>query len=267
MRIGIHCPVDDAEIPDHTCLACRESSIPRPVRHCDFSHEMLQGMMDSSGRSTAHISATMLTAACPRQVYLKQHADYYEDPSKMFAAWRGTMGHKMTEAYPQDGCIYEQRFESAIVINGSTVKITGAIDKLDIRGKRIEDFKTKSEKKLEKMVRPDPAHTKQLNIYRWLVKTGWPQEEFELDGKIYKPGIASNIDIDHLKLVYWSMNEPRALPARLMKMEDIEKYVIERATTIQTLPDVPKTFDPMASVFCLQWCPVRSACIEADVGF
>ena len=264
MRIGIKCPVDHAEITDESCLACRASGCARVVRDCGLTYEMLAGMTDQRGRATAHVSATMLTSSCPRRTYLERSTDYYADPEKLFPAWRGTMGHLMTEAYPQPGAIYEQRFETKILLpSGKELLITGQIDKLDIQGRHIEDFKTKADAKLLKLREPEEAHIWQLNIYRWLVYTGWPQKK--VAGLV--PNVAAEIEVHSLKLVYWSMTGTKPLIAPIYDLEEVEAYVIARADALQNLPSVPGDLDPYKSVLCRDWCPVRQACLDELTGF
>lgn len=266
-RIGIQCPIDKELIEDHTCLTCRTGA-PRAGTHCHFSYEMLKGMMDSSGRATAHISATMLTTVCQRRVWLERHEDYHVSPVQLFPAWRGTMGHLMTEAHPAPDVVYEQRFEVDILFDDMVLKVTGQIDKLDIGNKRIEDFKTKADAKMFKLKAPDPAHVWQLNIYRYLVKHGWPQKPFK-HGKItYKPGKPANIDIDELKLTYWSMQEPRSIMAPIYPQEEVHDFIKAKAVNVAgSLPDVPDNLDPHVDKLCIDWCPVRRVCMQHDLGF
>lgn len=266
-RIGIQCPVDQACIDDQTCLTCR-SGAPRAGRHCDFSYEMLQGMMDNSGRKTAHVSATMLTASCQRRTWLEREQDYHVSPLQLFPSWRGTMGHAMTERHPQPDVIYEQRFEIEIQLSGQTMKVTGQIDKLNIHGRLIEDFKTKADGKLKSLKEPESAHIWQLNVYRYLVKHGWPQQPFTHRRKKYQPGKSAKIEVETLKLTYWSMSEPRPLWAPVYTDAEVEAFIKERAVTyISECPDVPADLDPFRSRLCSDWCAVRDHCVDRLVGF
>lgn len=266
-RIGIVCPVDDAPVSDHACLTCRTGA-PRAGAHCHFAYEMLKGMMDGSGRATAHISATMLTAVCPRRVWLEQREDYHVSPVRLFPAWRGTMGHLMTEAHPAPDVIYERRFELRLNVGGDPVLVTGQIDKLDILGRRIEDFKTKTDSKIPKLREPESTHVWQLNIYRYLVKHGWPQQPFTLDGVAYKPGTPAEIAIDELKLTYWSMQEPRMLAAPLLDEGEVLAFIQTRAAAIVAdCPPIPSHLDPYTDRLCMDWCPVRRHCLVRDLGF
>jgi hypothetical protein len=237
---------------------------------------MLKGMMDGSGRASAHISATMLTATCPRQLRLLQDEEWYENPETGFPKFRGTMGHAMVERYPQPGCIYEQRFEAPLTLsNGSVVKITGQLDKLDPVYGHIEDGKTKDDAKINRLKEPEDAHIWQLNIYRWLVYYGSPQIAITQDSfgtplaTALVPGTPSQITVRSLRLVYWSMKKPVMLVPPLIDLDDIEEFIRARADTISnpTLPAIPDELDPLKSKLCLDWCPVRSACLVHEVGF
>jgi hypothetical protein len=231
---------------------------------------MLSGIMDKSGRATAHISATMLTGICLRQTRLEMETDYHVNPLRMFPAFRGTMAHQVVESFPEPGYIYEQRFETELVLrSGKKLCITGQIDKLGITQRHIEDSKTKADAKLKKLSVPEPSHIMQLNIYRWLVYNGWPQKAFTHEGKKYGKKKPSKIEIDTLKLVYFSMNEPKMLRAPVMNLEEVEAYVVQRAEelTQPLLPSIPDGLDPYVSPLCRGWCPVRTACIQADTGF
>lgn len=261
-RVGIHCPVDHAEITDEECLACRTGA-PRAGTHCLYTFEMLRGMMDRSGREKAHVSATMLTGACLRRTWLEQQTGWHANPQTAFAAWRGTMGHLLTERHPEPGCVYEQRFET--VVDGQ--KVTGQIDKLDVGNRTITDFKTKTESNLRRLKAPQPEHVLQLNIYRWLVQVGWPQRKFSLDTQVYAPRQPAKIEVDRLVLVYWSMDGPKLMEAPVMDLDEVAALVADRVKQLQELPPVPDDLDPTESTLCTKWCAVRDACLREAIGF
>ena len=268
-RTGICCAVDGAHVDDHECLRCKMAGCDRVATPCSLSYEMLKGMMDGSGRASAHTSATMLTSSCPRRTVLERDQLYHANPLRLFPAWRGTMGHLMTERHPQPGCIYEQRFETQIEVDGCLHKVTGQIDKLNIARREIEDFKTKDDQKLGRLKSAEDAHVLQLNIYRWLVYVGWPQKKLSCQETSFKPGIPAEIEIETLKLTYWSMKSPKPLSAPLMDLEEIEAYVVERVRLLHRdeLPGVPVDLDPERSKLCLDWCPVRDHCMQRLYGF
>lgn len=262
-RIGICCPVDNATVDDDSCLACRTGP-PRAGVHCNYSYEMLKGMMDSSGRATAHLSATMLTSLCPRRTQLEQQESFHMSPSRLFPAWRGTMGHRMTEAHPEPDCIYEQRFEAHLMIDDRKIRITGQVDKINPGQRLIQDFKTKTDSKLTRLKTPEESHIQQLNIYRWLVWHGWPQKKLKHGEVLYKVGWPAHIEIDRLELLYWSMNGTKPLPCPTWSFEETEAFIREKVAVLTgELAEVPATLNPTSSRMCLDWCPVRMHCLSA----
>lgn len=230
---------------------------------------MLEAMLDTRGRETAHISATML-GGCRRQARLQAEVEYYAHPAKLFAAMRGTIGHQAMEAHPEPGCLYENRFE--VLVPGFDIPLTGQIDKVDIVKKKISDFKTKD--RLPET--PDDKHVMQLNVYRYLVKHGWPQKPFSAtfsngDTWDFPLNTAAEIEIDQLELIYWSMSGVRtfstdsgadALP--LYSDEAVLQHIVDgmRELTAARLPDIPSDRNPFSNKLCTDWCPVRNNCIE-----
>lgn len=278
MRAGIKCPVDGAEISDDVCLACRTASTPRPERWCDFTYEQLRGMTDDSGRETAGVSSTMLAGPCPRQTWLKTRYPWYLDPNKGYKAYRGTMAHLMLEQYPEKGALYEHRF-GLVLPNGR--EVTGKIDKIHpLHRKKITDAKTKDEDK-EPPTKPDPGYVWQLNVYKYLVRYGSPQQDITHDGcgnpleHPFYAGEPANIEIDELELNYWTMGWVKSINVPLKSDEQILEHML-KGTTVQVsedIPPVPPMLDPIGrmdkkykpgvpSTFCSEWCPVRSKCLE-----
>lgn len=249
-------------------MRCRTSDKPLTTngKWCSLSYEMLSGMLDSSGRASAHVSATQLVG-CRRKTVLEAKHDYYADPLKLFPAWRGTMGHAAAERYPEPGCIYEQRFE--LRIPGHTRPFTGQIDKIDVARKQITDFKTK-----EKL--PDgPAlsHVHQLNIYRYLVMHGWPQQPFEgvYGGErwVFPKNVPAEIEIDKLVLVYWSMSGVVEYECPVWEYDFTFEFIKNAYEEIVSdeLPPVPPDLDPFNGPLCTKWCPVNHQCVEAITAF
>lgn len=268
-RAGIHCPIDGERVSDEECLACRVGA-PRAGVHCDYPYEMLKAMMDGSGRERAHISATMLGGVCPRQTWLQARRDWHANPDRTYAALRGTLGHLVMERNPEPGSICEQRFE--IQVEGMTV--TGQIDKIHLERRTITDFKTKAETKAPPD-RPQEDHVWQLNVYRHLVRHGWPQSVLTMDsagGKLPRRiavGKPANIQIDRLELVYWTLGWVRRIEVPLLDDDAVREYILNGARTQagDSCPPVPDGLDPAGlrgrvSTFCLDWCPLRHACLD-----
>lgn len=272
MRVGIHCPIDHADVSDEACLACARGC-PRPAsgERCNYPPELLRAMMNDKGRETAHISATMVASVCARQNWLARREPYYVNPDRMYAALRGSLGHAMLEQFPEPGAIVEQRWE--MHIPGLATPVTGQIDKLSLTGNKIIDFKTKAEDKNEPKS-PQSGHVTQLNIYRYLVKHGWPQQEITHDAvgtpldRVFSPGEPAGLEITELELVYWTFGWVKRLPVKLLPDEQVREIIIKGATQHidSGIPPIPKTMDPMGlkgtpSTFCTIWCPLRDACL------
>lgn len=263
-RIGVKCPVDGERIDDETCIACR-TGCPRAQTHCVYTFEMLKGMMSSKGREHAHVSATML-GGCQRQTWLQAREDWHLDPERSYAALRGTVGHAFMEAHPEPGAIVEQRFE----LETPWGKLTGQIDKIHPGRKTITDFKTKPEDK-RPLSKPQTDHIMQLNVYRYLVKHGWPQDPVKQGRKVlYRPGVPANIEIDRLELVYWTFGWVKQLEVPILEKREVLAHIERgmRALSRETPPDLPEDLDPVGhghrgpSVLCRDWCPVRTHCLR-----
>lgn len=264
-RIGIRCPVDDADLPDDHCLACKRADCARVApRSCPWPYEMLSAMLDRRGRESAHISATMISSLCLRKVYLEREVDYTVSPIHLYPAVRGKIAHAMTERWPEPGAVYEVRFETVIALpTGNHVTFTGQIDKLMIDSGIIIDFKTK-DKVLPRA--PQPEHVFQLNCYRYLVQHGWPQKEIRHDAYgsplgPFCPGTPAGITINELRLVYWHLPTGRTAIFSVPLL-DVDTEITSRLAhlTGPALPDVPPHLDPYRSTFCCEWCPVVEQC-------
>lgn len=270
--LGVICPIDRQRISTEDCLKCRMSAVPpRPGQphFCEYSYEQLKGMLDTKGRETAHISATML-GGCRRQIRLQANEDYYWHPSKLFASFRGTLSHQLMESHPEPGCLYENRFE--VNIPGFDEPLTGQIDKVNILTEKITDFKSKD--RLPEA--PDDKHIMQLNIYRYLVMHGWPQNPFTAsfpNGDVwdfpYK--VPAEIQVKQLELVYFSMSGVRTFsldsgtdPLPIYPEQTVYDYIVEgmRELADPRLPEIPSDRNPFGNKLCTEWCPVRDTCIE-----
>lgn len=267
-RVGIHCPIDGETVSDGECLACRTGA-PRAGVHCDFPYEMLKGMMDDSGRERAHVSATMLGGVCPRQTWLQANRDWHANPDRTYAALRGTLGHLVMERNPEPGSVAEQRFEAEV----EGYLVTGQIDKIHLGRRTITDFKTKAEDKKPPQ-RPQDDHVLQLNVYRWLVRHGWPQRVLAKDStgaklpRKFAVGTPAGIEIERLELVYWTLGWVKRLDVPILDDETVYRHIVEGlARQVDDVPPpVPDGLDPTGrrgrvSTFCADWCPVHHECL------
>lgn len=266
-QVGFICPVDQVAISTETCLACACADEPRPQHWCDYSYEFLKGMAnDDDRRATAHFSTTMLSTPCPRQTWLLDRVDYHVHPMRMFPAFRGTMGHLVTEQYPEPGYVYEQRFELPVDMGDQSVMFTGQIDAFNTQKRRIRDFKTKDS--LPDMVKE--AYIWQLNCYRYLLYYGSPQKPFEdpNTGQWYVPGIPAKIEIDTVQLHMWNMSTVKRYPTITFDLDVVRDYITSQLASLMMteLPLIPKRLNPIYAPFCRDWCPVRDQCLEAKTA-
>lgn len=259
-RIGVLCCHTGEDLTDEEALK-HAKGIGSGGIPCLYTYEMMAGMLDGSGRETAHYSATMLTG-CKRQARLKVEEDYRIYPQRSFAAFRGTLGHLLTEHWPEPGYLYEKRFE--IQFPDFPKPFTGQIDKLGIRQKAILDFKTKADAKVP--TEADPDHIWQLNMYRYLVKYGWPQEPFlmRVGDTVREFGIGepANIEINSLTLCYWSMAKVKIVPVPIIPYKEVEAFIKEGLAVLvaEETPEIPEDLDPFIHPLCVDWCPVQEFC-------
>lgn len=226
-------------------------------------------MLDDSGRESAGVSATMLGGICPRQTWLKQQTEWYANPERHYDAYRGTLSHLMLEQHPEPGSLAEHRFEVALP-NGRIV--TGKVDKVHPAQKKITDFKSKAEHK-DAPERADKSYVWQLNVYRYLVFHGSPQTAITHDAcgtellSPYLPGEPAGIVIDELELNYWTFGWVKELKVPVMPDDVILDYLLKGSSEQYAAapPPIPDDLDPgikKTSKFCLNWCPVRTACLS-----
>lgn len=276
-RKGIICPVDGATLSDHECLACRVAKTPpRGMTHrCDYSSEMLRGMMtESEGRETAHISATNLSG-CARQKRLEPIEDYYLGVQYMYPRFRGTLGHLALEKFPdkEPGTLYETRFE--MKFPEYEQPFTGKMDKVSILYERISDGKSKPDAKIP--AKPEYNHILQLNVYKYLVYHGWPQVDQRItmaNGDIWDlpVGTPAEIEINDLQVNYFGMDgkavasfctaEGDMVP--VLSEDEVLTYIHRGMSLLSAkrLPPIPEDLNPHNHPLCTRYCGLAEACIE-----
>ena len=151
---------------------------------------MLRGMCRDEGlqeRREAGISVTSLTG-CLRASYFAIRTDYWQYPSRLWPAYRGTLGHLLIERGSDPENICETRF--ARYLDG--VLVTGKPDEINPKRRLIIDYKTK-----EKFPQGVPAqYAEQLNCYRLLVA----------DGYYFATGEHVSLEIEQLGLQFLTMS-------------------------------------------------------------
>jgi hypothetical protein len=259
-RCGVHCCLGGEDISDEEALQHAESGL------CPYPPEIVQGMLDDTGRERAHISVTML-GGCRRQTWLKRREDWRVYLRQVYPAFRGTLAHALMEMYPDKGAILERRFELPIQLPGGSTFLTGKPDKVSLRHRKIVDFKSKADSKIP--IEPDPDHVWQVNCYRYLVKHGYPQRGLVLRNgdrviREYPEGQPAGIEIDKLEIVYFSMSSVRILPVVTLPEKEVEAYIYKGVQEViqEKTPTIPEDLNPTRHPLCTTWCPVNEFCVK-----
>ncbi len=160
---GFICEVTNEPILSADCLDCARKGAPgcevgsppilsgilRHIRPAGFSQGQAQ---DARADVTPDLSFSVTELlGCARKGALMQTEDWYERPSRLYWAYRGTLFHSQAEAYAQDDLtvISEQRLFWFFRLGGKTIALSGQPDLLlfdeQHKGWRIVDFKTTKE--------------------------------------------------------------------------------------------------------------------------
>lgn len=246
MLVGFICERTEEPISFSECLEC--SRIQHP---CPFWDTVLQALIENNAdRPGAGLSATMLTG-CLRQTYFNLTLDYYQKPSKLWPALRGTMIHSMLEKVKLPNKLIEVRL--GYKIDG--MEITGKPDEYDIGRKMIIDYKSKPKGKVPK-VAPD-YYTEQLNIYRLLVEDGYDIKTLEpVNGKVESLGLIFLTDMENIKMPVTMLDKKDVLEVLTYKVD-----IIDQALHNNKLP--VNRDDPSKSKFCKEWCPHVKDCASS----
>ena len=185
------------------------------------------------------LSVTSLVG-CVRQAYLKATVPYFQRPDHQYWAYRGTLGHLLTERGAGAEVIAEQRFERELhLANGHTITITGHRTRSIRPGKLLLDYKTtdRAPKTLS------PMHIAQLNVYRWLV--------------------APHYEIERLGIVYLTMRETKKASAPIWPEGEVERYLAERAGALAEAYASGTWPEMTEDTWLCSYCPVAEACKRA----
>jgi CRISPR/Cas system-associated exonuclease Cas4 (RecB family) len=191
------------------------------------------------GEGTLAIPTLSVTAlvGCTRQAYLKATEPYYQRPDQQYWAYRGTLGHLLTERGAGDEVIAEQRFERDLhLANGRTVTIAGHPDEIDPARKLLLDYKTTD--RAPRSV--SPLHIAQLNVYRWLV--------------------APQYEIERLGIVYLTMRETKKAAAPIWPDGEVERYLAERAGPLAEAYAMGTWPEMTEDTWLCSYCPVADVC-------
>lgn len=255
---GVICDDNGEKYSFDECISC--SLRGGTGRSCHNPTALIVAMArNQEERKDAGISATMLLD-CARKVILAQEEDYWEQPSKYWARFRGTLGHLLMEAYsPADygNVIEEVRFKKIITVDGIDFEITGKPDHLDRDRKLVIDFKSTDslDKQPIKFGIPKDGHREQVSIYRWLTSGGTNMDTGEvMDLGIEKGGI-----------LYFTMKGTRKIGIDLMSLEETEEFIREKVRPLALyknegeLPPFWRNERGYRHRFC-DFCALRDAC-------
>lgn len=164
--IGIRCMADGEFKSFQECLDAHENY----TCHCNALPFAIKLIRDNAkGRENAGISASTLTS-CPRENILAKKYDYYQNIEDGWIMGEGTLTHAMIEADEEpDFIVKEKRIYRYIDHMGQKVRISGQMDRVDTKHKRLIDYKRKETVPNA----PDVSHEFQFNIYVWLLADGF----------------------------------------------------------------------------------------------
>ena len=154
--VGVKCPYYHKQIKFAECLECAIEDGP-----CGIPYSLLKAGSVIMTKPRPEVHVTDL-CGCLRRAYFSKVADYYEDPGDWIAAIMGIFIHSKMESFAPEG---SHRELSLTATTPSGVQVTGTVDLLV--NETIEDYKSKGWLDVSKC--PSTSHTRQINIYRWLL--------------------------------------------------------------------------------------------------
>jgi hypothetical protein len=245
---GFICDLSGEKVSFEDCISCSNDPT-KPF--CQATPNMLRGMCAGlQERREAGISVTTLTG-CLRSGFYNISTDYYHNPSKLYPAFRGTLGHLLMELGKDPETICETRFARYL---DSGVLLTGKPDLYDPRRKLLIDFKTKQ--KLPES--PPVEYVEQMCGYRLILADGYAMDS----------GEHVNYEIESMGLVFLTMMEYVKMPVPIMDTDQVMDLFSTRAALVEgalrggELP--PRdTSNPTKSTLCREWCPHYQVCLAS----
>lgn len=154
--MNISCKTRKLKITKEECLKCANE-----VHNCNFTYGILNAMFGGDSLGNIYRVST-LSGGCPRKVILQRTIPYYVAPEDLFAAFRGTMIHKVAELKTSKSTkIYTLNCD----IEG--VNVTGTIDEYETKTGILRDYKSVNE--LPRFGAYQ-HHTQQIKLYAYLLK-------------------------------------------------------------------------------------------------
>jgi hypothetical protein len=272
------------------CMECARSGKPRA---CEYPLPLIKFMENKErSREGVGISATGIIA-CPRQNVLLTDTEYYEDPSKFMAAFRGEIWHDGMEKWLKDESeiVSEVRFEreyKGIVLSGKPDQIypsRGLVTDTKTVGRPVAcNPETMTERAYQycermKLKVPYPEHEAQVNVYAWLLANGTVVSE----NPWYALGSTVSLDITLGGIIYIGDGgkSVKKLPVRIWSREEQDQYIAERLSyriNYQASGELPPLL-PIEKIvkarnterryvkrnFKCDWCPVRRECDQLAI--
>ena len=190
-----------------------------------------QFIKENKEKQVNGIRVTSLTG-CLRNAFYKRkfgNTEEYVKPSDYYAMFRGTIAHKILEEamkFSKD-VVQEKRFNK----KWKDMKITGKPDVIDVKNKKIVDYKT------TRMV-PEgvyQAHEIQLNLYKWLVEDKYKIKE--------------------LSVIYMDMSKVKELNVRVWSDLELTEFLDNCYSTLKS-----KVAPKFEKNWLCSYCDYKSIC-------
>lgn len=196
---------DKVPITKENCLDCAGTR----ENNCPWTKELLASVFAEQQNREDRISTTLLTTKCLRSEFLSRRLDWYAEPERLWAAFRGTMYHWQLERVAEGAAIAEARYHATISGLG---ELSGSPDLVDIQYGKLYDYKTNREN--PRFNYPWAEHGQQVNINRWLVDNAHTVEWQDETYNMADPEVAAKfrpVEWTGLYLIYMDDKGPKTL--------------------------------------------------------
>lgn len=257
-----------------------ETCLKRDCRNC-LPLVFRMGMLARRQERSKEISATSLNG-CLRKTFWERTRDYYDAPSKLYFAYRGTLAHSVLEFLLSNEKIGNKSVEEIIAsykkniiveqrlyreIKGLDIEISGQFDLLILQEPAtLIDYKTVNSRQIPYLLKEGARkdHITQLNVYKWIAKP--------------------IVEVKRLQIVYLAMEAPyftggefevkRKLKGQtvyeqkeiaevpIMPEKEVEDFIYKKAEILQkafTQGIVPEKIGDEGKWLC-NFCPFVSEC-------
>ncbi len=293
---GFICDVLDAPVAAHDCLACaRSGALPG----CHQTAPVIAGIMrglrpdDPAAANKAGLGLTVTTLiGCARKARLMRDTMYWLKPSHSYWAYRGQLMHGVAAQYADeaDRVIAEKRF--AMMVNthdGQLVEVTGQPDLVLVDRKHIIDFKTIKSVPTgwRSYVCPETDRVISEGVYalrrKWidcphcrlgrheaktieLIQEPRARPQHALQLSLYRLLLHRNgVEVNTGEVLYQDMDTQRRIVVELMRLEDAERYLIDRVSLARQ-SDLPPVLIDDDELWQCDFCPARDECERLHGG-